>query len=340
MMHILRILIVIYFIKSSWAGDENQDPDSISPHVRNLENIISNIESLTLQAEKSRLEGILPIEETNKLLNSIAKSMAALTEMISAKNNTYAFFKLNAVDRILIPNIRSVYLPLRGQFLILIKTLFSTAPTTSRNLLPINIVDMLLDVFENDDDLALKAHALDILYEWLPNSPKLQARVMKLKGLEPFYNQISKLDTDVVLKLLDLFNTILEEHLQARNKDQRNRGDFENYKLYQMIGLVERMSTGTVCNGLLNIFKATTAFSDNNEEILAPVFKLMKNIKPYCIELYLGKSSAVEVFADITKYIKDNEDIDFKGLGLNITEIKMILNDYNQQLREYFKDEL
>ncbi|CAH4037032.1 uncharacterized protein LOC123720216 [Pieris brassicae] len=339
MWRFLMLFILICVFKQS-KGEEFEDLTSKETSVNDIEKTIRKIERLTIDAEKTRRERIVPMEDTEKLYDKIARLLGDLTELIAAKNNTYTFFKLHGVDTVIIPNIRTTYVSLRGQLLNLIKTLFNSAPTTTNTLLPINIVDMLLDVFENDDNLALKAHALDILFFWLPNNPKLQARVMKVKGLEPFYRQISKLDSEVVFKMLDLFNTVLEEHLAARNKDQRNRIDYENFRMYQMIGLIERMSTVMVCDGLLNIFKVAVTFSENAEEVLAPVFKLMKNIKPYCIKLYKSKESAVDIFNDMHKYIRDNKDINFEALGLNYTEIEFILNDYIEQLRENYKDEL
>ncbi|XP_038219775.1 uncharacterized protein LOC119838035 [Zerene cesonia] len=318
---------------------EQNEPPALSEDL-NVENLIQEIEHTTALAGKSRRDGNLSSDHTERLYDKIAVSFNDLTELIDVKNYTNAFFSQQGIDRVVIPNIRTNYPSLRLQLLSLLKTLFKKAPSTANAFIPTNIIDMLLDVFENDDNLAFKAHALDVMYQWLPNNPKLQARVMKLKGLEPFYEQISKLDSNVVRKLLDLFNIILEEHLHARNGKQKSKHDYEMFKFYQMIGLVERMSTPTVCYGLLNIFKDTIAFSGNSREIFGPVAKLLMNIQPFCLNLYKGKNTAIDIFKNLHDFFKESVEKElFKDTQLNVTDIDFILTEYKDKVKEHYKDE-
>ncbi|XP_045506378.1 uncharacterized protein LOC123702660 [Colias croceus] len=327
----------IYLLTFVFADDDLTET-SAQPEELTVENVIQQIEHLAALAEKSRREGILSTDHTEQLFDKIASSFNDLIELINAKNYTDTFFTLQGIDRVIIPNIRTTYTALRLQLIYLLKTLFKNAPSTANTFIPMNIIDMLLDVFENDDNLALKAHALDVMYQWLPNNPKLQARVMKLKGLEPFYEQIAKLDSNVVQKLLDLFNIILEEHLRARNEKQSKPN--EMFKFYQMIGLVERMSTPTVCYGLLNIFKDTTTFSGNSREIFVPVAKLLKNIQPFCLNLYKGKNTAIDIFQNLHDFFKESVEKElFKDVQFNVTDIDLILTEYNEKVKEHYKDE-
>ncbi|VVD00417.1 unnamed protein product [Leptidea sinapis] len=315
------------------GAEENDNTD--------LDKIINSIEQATLIADKSKREGILPEEHIETLYNDIAVLFEELLDLTEERNNAYKFLKLNGIDRNIIPNIRHTYKPLRKQILLLIKTLFNTIPATANLQIPNNIVDLLLDVFEHDDDLALKAHSLDILYAWLPNNPKLQARVMKLKGLEPFYQQMYKLDTGVNYKLLDLFNKILEEHIQIRNdKKQRNKYDYEKLKTYQIIGLIERMSTPRVCNGLLNIFGEIVHANKNIEVISMPVFQLLKTIEPFCAKFFAGKSTAAKILSDWNDYVTDSNKIKmFEELGVNLSDIQETINRYLLQARHEIRDE-
>lgn len=221
------------------------------------------------------------------------------------------------------------------------KTLFDVVPNTTNALMPNSLVDRMLDVFENDDDLDFKGMALDILYVWLPNNPKLQARVMKLKGLEPFYHQMSKLDLNVNQKLLSLFNKILQEHVTARNNlSQKTKTDYDNVKLYQMIGLIERMSTPYVCNGFLNVIEIIT-LNENVKSLQMPIIELIKNVKPFCFEVYKGKTKAINLFQDFYEILSNERAKSaLDEMGLNVTEIKADINNYLLKLKENIRTEL
>ncbi|CAG9569526.1 unnamed protein product [Danaus chrysippus] len=289
---------------------------------------IEKIEMIAASAEKSRRERILPEEHSEELYNEMVDTFADLIEIVKNPQNTYRFLNTKGVDRIITPIIGINYDPLKKQFLLLIKTLFKVTPTTTKALMPASVVDKLLDIFENDDNLSLKAHAVDIMDMWLPENPKLQARVMRLKGLEPFYHQVSKLDNSVVEILLGLFNKILSEHVHYRsNRAQKTKEDFEKIRLYEMIGLIERMSTPTVCYGLLNIIEVFSPLNDDQPFSLT-IFELVKNIKPFCLNIYRGKAQAIKVFEDLANIISNRKE-SFR----NITDFRILLEDYVKYIK-------
>ncbi|CAH2265393.1 uncharacterized protein LOC120634314 [Pararge aegeria] len=314
-------------------------PSELKNAVENLdiENSLQEVENIAISAEKSRKEGILPTEYADELHNRMVVILEVITEQLKDKINAYRFLNSKGVDRIITPIIGINHDPLRKQLLILIKTLFNVAPITTNALIPISVVDKLLDIFENDDNLALKAHALDIMYVWLPNNPVIQARVMKLKGLESFYNQISKLDITVIHTLVDLFNKILAEHVRARKtQTQRNKEDYEMMQIYQMIGLIERMSTPQVCNGLLNILEALMSFKNDHIQISPLIFELVKNTKPFCLKMYKGNVKAIDLFEKLYKFVSNwhNRDL-MVSIGLNITEVITVIEDFAINLKEH-----
>ncbi|XP_032523462.2 uncharacterized protein LOC116774808 [Danaus plexippus] len=315
-------------------GNEKTTPlpeieDSAGPEVANA---IEKIELIAASAEKSRREGILPEEHSEELYDVMVDSLVDLIEIVKNPQNTYRFLNKKGVDRIITPIIGINYDPLKKQFLLLIKTLFKVTPTTTKALMPASVVDKLLDIFVNDDNLSLKAHAVDIMDVWLPENPKLQARVMRLQGLEPFYHQVSKLDNSVVETLLGLFNKILSEHVNARsNRAQKTKGDFEELRLYEMIGLIERMSTPTVCYGLLNIIEAFSPL-DEDQPFPLTIFELLKNIKPFCLNTYRGRAQAIKVFGDLANFISNRKE-SFR----NLTDFRILLEDYVKYIR--VKDE-
>lgn len=263
-----------------------------------------------------------------------------ITEQLKDKANAYKFLNSKGIDRIITPTIGINDDALKEQLLILIKTLFDVAPVTTNDLIPISVVDKLLDIFEHDDNLDLKAHALDIMHAWLPNSPIIQARVMKLKGLEPFYDQVSKLDVKDIHTLLDLFNKILEEHTKVRdNKSQKTKEDYEKMQLYQKIGLIERMSTPQVCNGLFNILESLE-FTNDDTQISNSVLELVKNMKKFCLKMYKGKDKALKLFDELKEYVKNPQKIELmRSLDLNVTDIVMLVEDFAKHLKANVRDE-
>ncbi|XP_045780488.1 uncharacterized protein LOC123877679 [Maniola jurtina] len=308
---------------------------------KNIESSLQKIENLAASAEKSRREGILPTDHADKLHSRIVETLEDITEQLKHKTKAYKFLNSKGVDRIITPIIGTTYEPLKKQLLIVIKTLFNVAPITTKALIPISVVDKLLDIFEHDDNLALKAHALDIMYIWLPNNPTVQARVMRRKGLEAFYNQISKLDNTAIYTLLDLFHKILKEHIDARNsKSQRNKEDYERMQLYQTIGLIERMATPQVCNGLFNILEALMTFSNDDKQVSILIFELVKNMKTFCLKLYKGKDKAIQLFEGLENYFMDPQNVDLlHSLELNMTEVIVVVKDFVKNLKDSVRDE-
>jgi hypothetical protein len=300
-----------------------------------IEDAVLKVESQVIAAEKISRGGIIPTEEAEQLYDDIIETLEDINEIIKEPNNAYKFLNAKGVDRIVLRNMQVENQKLRTLALIILKTLFETIPTTTDATVPITTIDKLLDIFENDDNLAMKAHALDVLYIWLPENPRMQVRVMKLKGLEPFYQQVTKLDTSVISTLLDLFNKILQEHIKVRyDRNQKSKMDSEKIILYQRIGLIERMSTAPVCNGLLNIFKTAWPYSNENNNMVVPIFNMVKSMKPYCVKIFKRKNKAIELLETLLEYVQDEtnkEHID--KLELNSDDMKSLLNDFVEKLK-------
>ncbi|RVE52766.1 hypothetical protein evm_002639 [Chilo suppressalis] len=319
---------------TSFEAVYNDDEDIIEKAIESIENTAAEVNKLAKSATYTS-------NEIGLLYDEIIGILEDLEEFLKEPDHANKFLKAGGIDKIIMPHIDHGNTKLRGLVLIILKSLFLTLPTT-KDAIPITAIDKLLDIFETDDNLAMKAHVLDILYEWLPENPKLQVRVMKQKGLEPFYEQVSKLDTSVISTLLDLFNTILNEHLKVRNaRKQNSKMDMDKLILYQRIGLIERMSTPPVCNGLLNIFEATWSYSNDDNDVIAPVFKLIKNMKPFCVKVLQGKNKAINLFESLLKYVKDGgKEEYFDNLQVNTTDVKALLEDFVTELKQpLVKDE-
>lgn len=317
-------------------NNESQEIKHLS-EAKDIENVLGKIDQIVDLVEKSRKKGILTTAEAEEKYDEIVDTLEDLTEIIKIPENAHTFLTTKGVEKILPLIVETGYERLKKQVLIVIKTLFNVAPSTTTLLIPVPVVDKLLDIFEHDPNLALKTHAIDIMYVWLPNNPRVQARVMKVKGLEPFYDQVSKLDASVIYTLLDLFNRILEEHVRARNSTLLESNSLHK-KLYQQIGLIERMSTPQVCTGLLNIFDMILPFKDKNEQLTKVIIELMKNIKPFCLKIYFNKSRPLKIFKAFKNYFADNMGV-FVKLGFDSTEVMMLLEEYSKKLNDNARDE-
>lgn len=306
-----------------------------------MESVIEKVELQFLSAEQTAKLRIIPLEDTEKHYLKIIRIIKDITEAVKDPKIAYNFLKANGLARIVAPNLTNQYPEVTTKLIMLLKVLFDVAPITTNSIIPTKILDVLLDIFEIDDNLALKAHVLDVLAKWMPDNPKIQTRVMKLKGLEPFYNQINKLDASGIKILLDLFNRILNEHLTVKNAKQLNKFDGEKFIMYQRIGLVERMSTPNVCNGLLNIVEILWSFNNNdNHEIVEAIFNLIKNIRPFCMKIYMGRSKALGLFEALLTYVKDeNKKEIFDKFDANITDFQEVVEKCVSSLKNY-KDEL
>ncbi|KAJ8715472.1 hypothetical protein PYW07_009954 [Mythimna separata] len=319
----------------------NEKLDILNP---DIENALKKIDTLVKTASKlNELDAagdVTLAEDPESIYDDMIKILNEIIEVVKNSNNAYKFLKANGLDRVVQQSLKANYDKLKTRTLILLKVLFDVAPTTTSTVIPITVIDKVLDIFEHDN-LALKAHSLDVMYLWLPDNPKVQARVMKIKGLAPFYEQVAKLDMSVVKTLLDLFNIILKEHIKVNNDVQRTVVDSEKFKFYQRIGLLEHMKTPVVCNGLLNIFSKAWTDTTDEHNIIATVFDMVKNIKPFCLKIYRGKDDAKKLFMVLKKYVKDPENLEyFESRGLNVTEISQVIEEYVKKLRFSVKDEM
>ncbi|CAH2097179.1 unnamed protein product [Euphydryas editha] len=349
----MLLILLINFVLTCTADDfieerteamssviENNNESQEMKHVsepKDIENVLEKIDQIAELVDKSRNKGILTTAEAEEKYDEIVDVLEDLVHILKTPENAETFLKIKGVDKIIPLIVGTGYERLKKQVLIVIKTLFNVAPSTTTLLIPVTVVDKLLDIFEHDANLALKTHALDIMHNWLPNNPRVQARVMKVKGLEPFYDQVSKLEESVIYTLLDLFNRILEEHVRARNDTS-----LENYslykKLYQQIGLIERMSTPQVCTGLLNIFELILPFKEKDEQFSKVIVELMKNIKPFCLKIYINKSRPYKIFSAFKSYFADKMDV-FVKLGYDSTEVTMLLEEFSKKFNDNSRDE-
>lgn len=300
-----------------------------------VQDAVENCEEKMLAALNAEQEGNLTEDEMQTLYKDAIFALEDLTELMDSPSNVYSFYKMRAVDTILKPHFPK-FRELTVRLLTLTKTLFSVAPTTSSAMMPVKFVDRLLDLFDSDAHMSLRMHSLDILALWLPGNPKVQARVMKLKGLEPFYKDINKFDSSVVRTLLTMFNEILFEHLAVMKDDaQRTLTDQQKMNVYKKIGLVDRVETSTFCNGLLNIFENIWSYSVSNDEILLPVFELTKNLKPLCISNFNDRVKALELFQDFKKHVNDLKEKDSKIFDMDkLLEYEEVFNGYIDKLKD------
>ncbi|XP_013185025.1 nucleotide exchange factor SIL1-like [Amyelois transitella] len=320
------------------ASQEEHEHDSITEllAIDKIDKAIEDIEQISSLADKSYREGILPIEEIEKMYNDINVKFDDIIEMMTNPNNVYEFLNAKGLDRVVITNLETPYTALRTNILILLKTLFDMAPITINAVMPARMIDKVLDIFENDDDIGIKAHAIDVLHAWLPGNPRVQARVMKVKGLVPFYEQMTKLDLKSLHTLLDLFNKVLEEHILVRQKKtQMTKRDSDELKMYQRIGLIEHMSRKDVCNGLLDIFRNTWASTSAENDIVVPILDLSAKIGPFCLKSFKGKPKALDLFDAFLKYLKeDNRGEYFEKYDMNASNVETAIADYVNSLKQ------
>ncbi|XP_047036298.1 uncharacterized protein LOC124642045 [Helicoverpa zea] len=355
MSRILSLICVITLLLDTVTGEEvtkatigveaqkmgNQDldlEDLINP---DIETAITKLEKLAETLDQLNIDDSKLIADPEEISEEMTKLVHYINEAVKLNpNNAYKFLKAKGLDRIVSQDLKVDDDKLKVHVLILLKLLFEVAPTTTSAVIPITVVDRLLDIFEIDN-LALKAHSLDVLYLWLPDNPKVQARVMKLKGLVPFYEQAAKLDTSGIKTLLDLFNKILKEHLIVREDPQKTIVEPEKMKFYVRTGLLEHMATPAVCNGLLNIFIKTWTYSTDENNIIATVFDMLKVMKKFCLKMYRGKVKAKKLFAALQEYVKEPENIDyFEANGLNVTDVSLVVEEYVDKIRSSVKDEM
>lgn len=291
-------------------------------------------------AYKLDREGIRSQEQIDPYYEDMSVNANTIVNLLDDDpTNAYKFLEFGGLETVINSQLTVFHLGLRTQLLNLTKKLFEMAPSTTNAMMPVNAVDKIVDIFEGDSDEGIKATALDILYVWLPNNPKIQARVMKMKGLEPFYEQALKLDGTAVNMLLDLFNKILEEHYHARSqKKYSNTADLNKLNIYKKIGLIERLSNPVTCNGLLNIFDATTSRS-RSAEITLPIINILKKVNKHCFGFFKGNDKAIQIFENFQKDLSEKESF-FSEKGLNATEFHTMLKTYTEKLKIPRTDEL
>ncbi|XP_022827563.1 uncharacterized protein LOC111357198 [Spodoptera litura] len=289
------------------------------------------------------LENFMTTAETNnngQAYEAVLEILHSIVEYTRNSNNAYKFIKAKGIDRVIPQCLKSNNDQVKSRTLIFMKSLFDIAPTTVSASMPIVIVDLILDIFENGN-LALKAHAVDVLAYWLPENPRVQARVMKIKGLVPFYDQVDKLDTHVIASLVNLFNKILKEHIQVRSDSQKHLVDNDKMKFYLRIGLLEYMSTDTVCNGILDILMKLWSFSAKEQVVMAIAFDLIKNIKPYCLQTYQNTDRAKKLFNALSTFVNDRDNKEFFDMyNLNMTDVALVIGEYMEKLKPAIKDEM
>lgn len=320
----------------------DQELDLVNP---DIEAALQTLDALVITVNKLHKDAITPTdiimaEDPESIYDDMVTILDEIIVAVKNYNNAYKFLKANGIDRIIQQSLKTDNDELKTHALILLEALFDVAPTTTAAVIPITVIDSVLDIFEHDN-LALKAYSLDVMNLWLPDNPKVQARVMKIKGLAPFYEQVAKLDLSVVETLLNLFNTIIKEHLKVKNDVQRTAVDSDKTKFYQRIGLLEHLKTPVVCNGLLNIFTKTWADSTNEHDIFVTVFDMLTNIKPFCLKIYRGNDEAGKLFMVLNKYVKEPDNLEyFKSRGFNVTKIRLVMEEYVEKSRYSVKDEI
>ncbi|CAH1641597.1 unnamed protein product [Spodoptera littoralis] len=110
------------------------------------------------------LENFMTTAETNnneQAYEAVLEIIHSIVEYTRNSNNAYKFIKAKGIDRVIPLCLKSHNDQVKSRTLIFMKSLFDIAPTTVSASMPIVIVDLILDIFENGN-LALKAHAVDV----------------------------------------------------------------------------------------------------------------------------------------------------------------------------------
>ncbi|XP_063369044.1 uncharacterized protein LOC134657426 [Cydia amplana] len=288
--------------------------------------------------QKMAQDGVHTQEEAEKQYVKMAQLLEEMLDYMYSANNAYSFLQAKGLDTMIVPNMHITFWQLRTSLLQLLKALFDIAPTTTATVIPDTILDKLVDIYEQDDDLDIKIHAIELLSVWLPGNPQAQTRVMKMKGLLPFYKQLAKLDPLLTKLTLELFNKIMNEHIAARNKKlQRNKADYKTFQMYQQIGLIERLSTPMFCNGLLKIFEAvfsTGSLYKDAKDLLPPVLKLLQVIKPHCSRVYNGRSKVETLIEQVLETVQEpSTREDLEKQMVNVTEVIESLTDFAELVK-------
>lgn len=238
------------------------------------------------------------------------------------------FLEKEGFSKCVLPNMWIEHPELRTNLLRLTKQLMEMTSHTVK-VIPIEVLDQLLRVFENDENLYHKTMVIDILYIWLPRHPEVQARVIQLSGLDPFYDQIPKLDTNVVYNMIDLFNTLIKEHQEVRKSKELYTK--EERKLYQRIGLLKQISTGKNCNGFLTIFQDALDHNTKNNNLLVPALELARLVRAVCTKKYKGRKKPMDLFIRLQSYVAENREHLNKFVP-DLEQVEAALTEYVEDL--------
>ncbi|XP_063541930.1 uncharacterized protein LOC134750641 [Cydia strobilella] len=314
----------------------NQEEAALMPEI--MAHAMEEFMAAAELGQKMAQDGIHTQEETEKQYVKMAQLLEEMLHYMYSANNAYSFLQAKGLNTIIVPNMHITFSQLRTSLLQLLKALFDIAPTTTVTAIPDTILDKLVDIYEQDDDLDIKIHAIELLSVWLPGNPQAQTRVMKMKGLLPFYKQLAKLDPLLTKLTLELFNKIMNEHIAARNKKlQKNKADYKTFQRYQQMGLIERLSTPLFCNGLLKIFEAvfsTGSEHKDTKDLLPPVLKLLQVIKPHCSRVYNGRSKVETLINQVLEKVQEpSTREDLEKQMVNVTEVIESLTEFAELVK-------
>ncbi|KAJ2940032.1 hypothetical protein O0L34_g14065 [Tuta absoluta] len=318
---------------------ESVEPEAPAvPEDVHVNDAIKDFEEAAYNAVHFEKHGHPLIVDIPDCFETMAAKVANITDLLKDSRKVYKFIELRGIDRVIVPYLHYNQTSVRTNLLNLTQLLFDVAPMTTSAVMPLTTLGKLLNIFETDDNMTVKARTMYIFYAWLPENPRVQARVMQIKGLEPFYEQMHKLDAAVINTQMRLISKIIKEHIRARNS--RTISDEKIFNTYIKMGLLEKLRSDNLCHGLFIIF--TNIWKDKGEnqtDTLYPVFEIITDIEPYCNEKLKGTQDAVETLVAMYEYIARSGEatkLKYEGLGLNTTELKLVLNKYIIQLSPPF----
>lgn len=296
-----------------------------------IRSAIENFELTAALAEKQLYDPDDLQAEVQILYEQLIDILENIIEELAITTTAKDFLNENGVDRIVLPNLSINYSPLRKQLLLLLKVLIENNSLDAKEAIKTKFADKLVHIYETDSNIIHKAYVFDILEYLLPNNPKLQFRLITKYGLDVFYNQINKIYSETIFKMLNLFNELILEHMTIVNNTNLII-DMKDLKLYKKMGFLEKISTQESCNGLLTVFDILWTSSKDHKEVLTTIEELLKNIKNLCLLRYRGQIKAIKLFDNILKYVKKNKK-EFDG------NVKTIIEEYANYVKLESKDE-
>ncbi|GBP84025.1 hypothetical protein EVAR_56873_1 [Eumeta japonica] len=314
------------------TSERNFDNLTSSPHVTKE---IEEAELLLALAEKKLGERIPSMEENVAIYDNIVNKLSQLERLCMETENTHAFLDARGLQRIIQPNLDSPVPILRSNLLKLLKTLFTSAPVTTKTMVAPKILDRMLVIFEDDPYGANKATIVDIFRLWLPDNPEIQRRLVNSKGLERMHQQVPKLNGSVINNMLGVFNLILEEHVDVHNMVADSSGDRKKKKTYQRVGFLDKMTAPEVCRGLLQTMQFYWNVRQSDDNVLH-VLGLLRNVEPFCLTAEKGAGTAALFIDNLLTYFAGDKKF---ASALDVRKIRMILQEYANRLNVKPKDE-